>query len=643
MFKLRDYEQNVIKRIEASAAKRKLVVGPTGAGKTVVAARIMRKRLFEGKRVLFVAHRRELITQAKKRLIEHGVSQRDIGLILSGFQESRAAQIQIASIDTLRNREKPRADLLIIDEAHRAKAATYLAMLDHYSDADVIGLTATPYRLDASPLGDIFEEIIEMAKPSELIEAGWLMRPRIFTVPPDFRPDLSDVRTSRGDYFSTDLTKVSNKKHLVGSIVDHWKRLAENRPTVAYAVSVEHAKSIAAAFRGAGIASEVLTGDTDHDERDAMLHRLKSGSTKVICNCMVLTEGWDCPEAKCCIMARPTQSLALWIQMGGRFMRPGNITPLILDHAGNANRHWVCPGDDQEFSLDSKQPKHGGECPEKECPECDSFVAVGFKTCPNCGHEFWSGEMPDEVQAQLVELKSRALADDEKREYAMALYAKGSQVSDLARRFGVNKGTICRWAAECGIQKQPQDHSELGDNVIESIRELAKRGLPFGTVAKTLGLSVEKVRRAASKHGIVSSWVSPRDKNLSLSPTDINEKLVERRTNYTAAELAKIYNVTSDYVRNVWKKWDADHPSEKAIERKRILDEMIAMYNSGMSTTEIAVRLGRDPGNTYTALKNAGVKMRERSVATSRAMIRYATEANPGRGKKLSNFVSQSA
>lgn len=403
--KLRDYEFDALKRYYVAGQRRTLIVGPTGSGKTVVAARMMRKLLDAGRRVLFVAHRRELILQAKQRLVEQGVAKLDIGIILSGCDESPASQIQIASMDTLRKRDKPAAELVIIDEAHHAKAKTYLELIEHYSDSEIVGLTATPYRLDGSPLGDIFDEIVELPKPTRLIADGWLSKPRIWTVPESQWPVLNRIKKVRGDFELNELGRLMSDRTLVGSLVAHWNKHADGIPTVAYAVNVQHAQAITDTFTAAGISAALLTGETGSKERNGLLEGLKIGKIKVLCNVMVLAEGWDWPDAKCCIMARPTMSTLLWIQICGRFMRPSSRVPVILDHVGNAIYHPL-PHWDQYFNLyEEDAPKiRCGVARVKTCPVCELTVASGQRICPNCDFEFWSSDLISESDGSLVEV-----------------------------------------------------------------------------------------------------------------------------------------------------------------------------------------------------------------------------------------------
>lgn len=414
--KLRDYELDWLRRIRGASARRVLVVGPTGSGKTVVAAALMRGAMKRG-RVLFVVHRRELVKQAVQRLRESGVARSDIGVMLGGARvgeetvslaSRREAPIQVASIQTLRRTAKwPKASCVLIDEAHHAAAPTYRALIAHYPDAHVYGLTATPYRLDGRALGDLFDEIVSSPQPSELIAARWLMKPRVYTVPADQRPDLSGVRVLYGDFAKKDLARVVNRKVLIGNIVDHYIKYAGGRTAVCYAVNVEHGQQIKASFVERGIRAELLTGTVKIASRVAMLARLASGITRVLVNCMVLTEGWDCPEVKLAIVARPTLSTCLWMQMCGRITRPtaGEATPIpiVLDHAGNAHVHGL-PLENAEYALDGRRVMPSakpGTGPEKLCPECGCALPTGARVCTYCGHEFSVDEIA-EVKGKLV-------------------------------------------------------------------------------------------------------------------------------------------------------------------------------------------------------------------------------------------------
>jgi superfamily II DNA or RNA helicase len=286
-----------------------LLVASTGSGKTVIAAAIIAET---ARRVLVVAHRREIVNQTADKLTARGVLH---GIIQAGDEEKLRpmAAVQVASIQTLHVRAirsatmlMPLADLLVIDEAHHACTMTYQKVIETYPDAIVLGLTATPCRGDGRGLGGIFKTMIECPQVPDLIEQGYLVRSRVYA-PVD--PDLRGVRTQAGDYVESQLAERMDRDQLVGDIVTHWFKYGESRKTVAFACSVGHSIHIRDEFIKAGVRAEHLDGGTPKDEREAILARLASGDTEVVTNCMVLTEGFDCPDICCIILARPTKKM----------------------------------------------------------------------------------------------------------------------------------------------------------------------------------------------------------------------------------------------------------------------------------------------------------------------------------------------
>lgn len=390
--RLRPYQLDAIERVRGcvrEGVRRILLVSPTGSGKTTVASELIRLVVARGNRALFVAHRRELITQAYQRLLDFGFEPEQVGVIMATDPRRRpGAVVQVASIDTLRNRAKPRAELVIVDECHRALARSYRDLAEHYPKAVHLGLTATPYRADGKGLGDAYDDIVVVAWPRELIAEGFLVEPRVFTVPPSALPDLSAVSVRAGDYDQRALEEAVDQRSLVGNLVEHWRKHADAVRTVVFATSVAHSKHINERFREAGIASEHLDGETPVDERDAILARLESGATRIVASVGTLTEGWDQPSVKCAILARPTKSTGLYLQMAGRILRPyQGQQAIILDHAGCVMEHGL-PQDDRAFSLGGTKKKRNGaagEAPAKTCPECFAVLALSIRVCPACG------------------------------------------------------------------------------------------------------------------------------------------------------------------------------------------------------------------------------------------------------------------
>lgn len=365
--------------------RRILLVAPTGAGKTVIASMIIKGAIARGKRVLFLAHRNELIEQPSVLLDEEGV---DHGVIKGNHWRSRPdALVQVASIMTLIAKRRcqtcfptikgrkytaadkpnpecptchgkgkvprvlPEAHVVLVDECHRGLNDSTQLLLEHYSDAVVVGLTATPWRLDGRGLGASFDELVAVAQVSELVRDGWLVPVEIYA---PHVPDLRELRRKNGDYDVDELAKLMDTKSLVGDIVAHWQKLAENRPTIGFAVNVKHSKHLVRRFVEAGIAAEHLDGDMSDTDRKAVLDRLRSGETKVVWSVDVLVEGVDVPSIGCVVLARPTESMTRYLQAVGRGMRPhpesGKRYMILIDHAGCVNTHGL-PTEDRPWTL----------------------------------------------------------------------------------------------------------------------------------------------------------------------------------------------------------------------------------------------------------------------------------------------------
>ena len=355
------------RKLIAEGVRKILLVLATGGGKTCVAALIAQGAVTKGKRILFIGPRREIIAQAFWKLIEAGIPEQSCGVIMADGVIPHAvtrepylakrpnAPVQVASIQTLANRRLPPADVVFVDEAHHATSSTWSTVIAHYTatGAVVVGLTATPCRADGCGLGKWFDRLHVIASFADLASQGFLVTPRVFTTP--HGPDLSKVKiTKTGDYDQDQLATTMRDRALVGDVVEHWKRHAEGRTTAVFAASVEHSRDLCAAFRAAGIPADHIDALTHPDERDRALTRLARGETKVLCNMGVVTEGWDLPRCKCVVLARPTKSLSLFLQMAGRGLRPWEgVSAILLDHAGAVHEHGF-PSDEREWSLEGR-------------------------------------------------------------------------------------------------------------------------------------------------------------------------------------------------------------------------------------------------------------------------------------------------
>lgn len=389
---LRPYQINLIERLREairSGSRRPLFQAATGAGKTMIAASMIQSSYHKGKRALVIAHRKEIINQTSAKLDAIGL---DHGVIMAEHPRYRPnLPVQVASIQTLSRRVMPPADLVFIDEAHLSCSKSFLKLVEHYKDSVIVGMTATPIRLDGKGLGMIYDHLEEAIPMSELIEMGFLVKPRVFA---PFTPDMSNIKTVAGDYDQHAVAELMDKTSITGDIVKHWKQHAQGRKTIVFAASVAHSEHIQAAFLQDGISARHLDATTKSWLRDKTLEEWRQGRFDVLCNCGLFIEGLDVPETGCVILARPTQSLTIYLQAVGRGMRPapGKTDVIILDHAGLTHRHGLVD-EPREWSLDGKKKskrKANGEEAAPTVTICEHCFAAFSRQefsdhCPQCG------------------------------------------------------------------------------------------------------------------------------------------------------------------------------------------------------------------------------------------------------------------
>lgn len=375
---LRPYQQNGLSQIMRAwreGARSVLMNLPTGGGKTTIFGELTRALASVGKRVVILAHRRELIEQASTRLREFGVRH---GVVMAGVQPTPYLPVQVASIQTLVRRSASPADLVIIDEAHLSTAQTYLKILESYPTARILGVTATPWRLSGKPLAGAYDACIVVATPAELRGQGFLSDYMGFSY---LAPDVSKLKTTAGDYNERESADAMSEGVIVDNIVEQWQAHASTLSTVVFAVTVEHSRQLAERFRTAGVPCEHLDGQASVEARRAILARVASGQTRVLCNVGIAVEGLDIPRLKCCVLARPTKSLARAIQMMGRVRRPWNgVAARIHDHAFVIKTHGL-PDSDRDYSLGSALEKPPSL---KTCQKCRALYLES--RCPACSH-----------------------------------------------------------------------------------------------------------------------------------------------------------------------------------------------------------------------------------------------------------------
>lgn len=423
-----------------------VLVMPTGGGKTHTASHMIRTAIGKGLRVWFLAHLREILQATSQKL---GSEKIPHGWIAAGIDGDRHQAVQLVMVQTLARRldRHTPPDLIIVDEAHLAVAATYQQVFEwakagpkfyQPGGARLLHLTATPRRLDGRGMGEVADAIIQTCSTAELIDEG-LLAPVRYYAPPG--PDLSGVHSTGGDFNIGELASAMDKPRITGCAVDHYQRVAHGRPAVAFCVSIEHAQHTAAAFQAAGYRAVAISGDSDQIERDAALAGLQSGAFDVVCNCALWVAGVDAPAVSCIIMLAPTQSLVKYLQSIGRGLRthPGKPDCIVLDHAGNLDRHGS-PLDARVWSLNGAGPKKQAnrETPVKSCPKCFATVSALATACI-CGHEFQvKPRTLAEVEGELAEIELQAAkkVEDEElaekaRKQARMAQGRASQLEDL--------------------------------------------------------------------------------------------------------------------------------------------------------------------------------------------------------------------
>ncbi|WP_335308165.1 DEAD/DEAH box helicase [Sphingomonas phyllosphaerae] len=390
MIELRDYQQALIADIRAQFRgmdRTVLVQLATGGGKTVTSAYMVKTAAQRGRRCWWVVHRREIILQASRTFWSMEIPH---SLVMGGSIGDVDAMVQVGSVQTLARRigKLPPPDLIIFDECHHMGAAQYQQIFEACPRAQIVGLTATPWRLDGRGLGQWFESMVQGPTVADLMDRGALCDYRLFA---PSAADVTGVATQGGDFKRDDLAKLMDKPSIVGDAVAHYRKLAPGKRAIAFAVSIEHSKHVAEQFTVAGISAAHVDGSMDSGARDAIVSDFSAGRIQVLTNADLFGEGFDVPAVEAVILLRPTQSLSLHLQQIGRALRPAPGKPhaIILDHAGNAMRHGL-PDDDREWSLEDRQKKKRGaktEVPVKQCPECFR-VHQPAPECPQCGHTY---------------------------------------------------------------------------------------------------------------------------------------------------------------------------------------------------------------------------------------------------------------
>lgn len=367
-------------------------------GKTVVMAEIARRTTKNNNRVMFLIHRKEVLDQAVKTFKEQGVK---MNLTTMGMVQTLTRRVD----------KLPTPSVILVDEAHRALAKSYQRILNKFPKAIVLLFTATPHRTGKMQLDQIADDIIVGQSIHELTDKGFLAPFRYFQPPNDFDSKLLK-RGSTGDFTNESMQEAMSTK-IFGHIVKQYKRIASGMQAVVYTYSIDSAVEIARKFNSEGISAVEVDGTTSKEKRDLAVRKFREQEIKILVNVNLFTEGVDLPNVDCVIMARPTASLALYLQFSMRCLnpRPGK-TAIIIDHANNF-KTFGYPDDDRDWKQAIKSGRQKSKSLLKDpglsivtCDYCFAVVKaseVKDGKCPICGKPIKVHEAKPVSDVDLVE------------------------------------------------------------------------------------------------------------------------------------------------------------------------------------------------------------------------------------------------
>lgn len=401
---LRDYQKRAIEDAYAWLNTNRgdlCIVAPTGSGKSWIVAGLCEDLLngYEGRRIIVLSHVKELLVQDAEKIVA-AWPEAPLGVYSAGLGRKDMNAVTVAGIQSIWKKagEAGHVGLVIVDEAHlinNQDAGMYRTFIGGLREVNphlrVIGLTATPYRLGQGMVTEgedsLFDGLIESVSIEELVARGYLARLRSkFT---DVRLDVSGVARRGGEFVESELQARVDTEDSNSGIVAETIRRAEGRQSwLFFCTGIEHARHMRDELRRQGVTAEAVTGDMPKEQRAWTLENFKAGRIKALTNMNVLTTGFDHPDIDLIVMARPTLSPGLYLQMAGRGMRVKSgpyADCLVLDFAGNIARHGPVTSVTPPRAKGKGEP---GMAPVKECPKCQEAVPAGVKVCPCCGYVF---------------------------------------------------------------------------------------------------------------------------------------------------------------------------------------------------------------------------------------------------------------
>ena len=493
---LRPYQQQARDRIHAewdAGHTRTLLVLPTGTGKTIVFASVAADQVRAGNRVLILAHRGELLEQAADKL------QRSTGLV-SAVEKAESTcldswfRVVVGSVQTLQRTARLERfpqdyfGTIIIDEAHHAITDGYRRILDYFSGAKVLGVTATPDRGDMRNLGEVFDSLAFEYKLTDAIKEGYLCRILAQTVP--LQLDITSVTMSGGDYAVGDLGTALDP--YLEQIATEMARRCKSRKTVVFLPLIKTSQKFRDLLNTYGFRAAEVNGQSD--DRRQVLADFDAGKYNVLCNSMLLTEGWDCPSVDCVVVLRPTKVRSLYSQMVGRGTRlsPGKTDLLLLDFLWMTDKHELCRPADlvcEDRTVARQMTEH---LAETGCPEDIEEAAA---------------QASEDVVAQREEALAKQLAEQRRKKAKLVdplQYEMSIQAEDLA-------GYVPAFGWEAGPPSEQQTAALEKLGILpDAVESAGKAALLLDRLNKRRdeGLTTPKQIRCLEKYGFqhVGTW-----------------------------------------------------------------------------------------------------------------------------------------
>lgn len=474
--KLRDYQQDAREAIQemwANGTRKTLLVLPTGCGKTIVFSKVIEDRVKKGERVLVLAHRGELLEQAADKL------EKSTGLKCATEKAEQTSigswfRVVVGSVQTMMREkrlekfDKDFFDTIIIDEAHHCLSDSYQRVLSYFENANVLGVTATPDRGDMRNLGSYFESLAYEYTLPKAIKSGYLSPIKALTIP--LQLDLSTVSQQAGDFKASDLGTALDP--YLESIADEMVKNAKDRKIVVFLPLVKTSQKFTEILNAKGFRAAEVNGDSK--DRAEILEDFENDKYNVLCNSMLLTEGWDCPSVDCVVVLRPTKVRSLYSQMVGRGTRlhPGKTELLLLDFLWHTDRHELChpahliAENEEVAKAMTKQIEEAG-------------IALDLEVVEQQATEDVVAQREEALAKQLAEMKKRKRKLVDPLQFEMSIQAEdlANYVPSFGWEMGPPSEKQVNILEKMGIMPDEIDNAGKATKLLERLENRREQGL----------------------------------------------------------------------------------------------------------------------------------------------------------------------